>query len=104
MQAQRGATERVSYDETYTPTLQLPRSRLGGSVHELGVRSLCLITFFSSVVGSLAFPAQPHVREPKSRIFNSGMVYITSIPTIKPNIYTHQNSEGDPSTLTKTVI
>ena len=32
------------------------------------------------------------------------MVYITSIPIIKPNIYTHQYSEGGLSTLTKTVI
>ena len=31
------------------------------------------------------------------------MVYITSIPKIIPNIYTHQNSEGRLSTLTKTV-
>ena len=32
------------------------------------------------------------------------MAYITSIPIIKPKIYTHQYSEGGLSTLTKTVI
>ena len=31
------------------------------------------------------------------------MVYITSIPIIKPNIYTHQYSKGDLYTLTKTI-